>query len=68
MGVQKTSLTLNHFIIIKFHIAETKIILIRKTDYSEYCLNTEIDNVYKINIYISAYLNGADIAEILNIY
>ena len=59
---------LNHSVIIKFHIVETETILIRKTDYFKHYLNTEAGDVYKINIYIFAYLNGADIAEILNIY
>ena len=62
------SLILNHFIIIKFHIIKTEIILIKKTGYFEYCLNTETNNIYKINIYIFTYLNRADIVKILNIY
>ena len=60
--------TLNYFIIIKFYVVETEIILIKKIDYSEYCLNTETGNIYKINIYIFTHLNGADIIKILNIY
>ena len=62
------SLILNHFIIIKFYIIGIEIILIKKTDYSEHCLNTEVSNIYKINIYIFARLNGANIIKILNIY
>ena len=61
-------LILNHFIIIKFYIVKIKIILIKKVNYSEHCLNIEINNIYKINIYISAYLNGTNIVKILNIY
>ena len=61
-------LILNHSVIIKFYIVKTKIILIKKTGYFKHCLNIEIDNIYKINIYISVYLNGVNIAEILNIY
>ena len=61
-------LTLNYFTIIKFHIIKTKTILIRKTNYFKHYLNTEINNIYKINIYIPAYLNKIDITEILNIY
>ena len=60
------SLTLNHSAIIKFHIVGTETTLIRKAGYSEHCLNTEVSNIYKTNAYISVYLNGADIAEILN--
>ena len=62
------SLILNHFIIIKFYVIETEIILIKKTDYFEYCLNIEASDIYKINIYIFTCLNGADIVKILNIY
>ena len=62
------SLTLNHSVIMKFHIIKTKTILIRKINYSEYCLNTEAGNIYKINIYISTHLNRADIIKILNIH
>ena len=62
------SLTLNYFIIIKFYIIETEIILIKKTGYFKYCLNIEAGNIYKINIYIFVCLNGAGIIEILNIY
>ena len=62
------SLTLNYFIIIKFHIVGTEIILIKKTDYFKHYLNTEINNIYKINIYILAHLNRTDIIKILNIY
>ena len=61
-------LILNYFIIIKFYIIEIEIILIKKTGYFKHCLNTETDNIYKINIYIFICLNGADITEILNIY
>ena len=68
MGVQKISLILNYFIIIKFHIIEIEIILIKKTDYSEHCLNIKVNNIYKTNIYIFACLNEADIVKILNIY
>ena len=59
---------LNYFIIIKFYIIETKTILIRKADYFKYYLNTEADNIYKINTHIFIYLNGVNIVEILNIY
>ena len=52
----------------KFYIIKTETILIRKIGYSEHYLNIEADNVYKINIYISACLNGTNIAEILNIH
>ena len=52
----------------KFHIVETEIILIKKINYFKYYLNTETNNVYKINIYIFAYLNGVSITEILNIH
>ena len=52
----------------KFYITETEIILIRKINYSEHYLNTETDNVYKINIYIFTYLNRVDIVKILNIH
>ena len=62
------SLTLNHFIIIKFYVTGTKTTLIKKTDYFKYYLNTEANNIYKINIYISAHLNGIDIVKILNIH
>ena len=61
-------LTLNYFIIMKFYITGTEIILIKKVNYFKHCLNTEAGNIYKINIYIFIHLNGADIAEILNIY
>ena len=50
----------------KFYIVETEIILIKKVNYSEHYLNIKADNVYKINIYISVYLNGAGIVKILN--
>ena len=59
---------LNYFIIIKFYITETEIILIKKTDYFKHCLNIKANNIYKISIYISAYLNRTDIVEILNTY
>ena len=62
------SLTLNHFIIIKFYIIKIKIILIKRAGYFEYYLNIEINNIYKINIYIFIHLNGTDIIKILNIY
>ena len=68
MGTQKMFSTLNYFIIIKFYIVKTEIILIKKTDYFEHCLNTETDNIYKINIYIFTHLNRTDIIKILNIY
>ena len=68
MGIQETSSVLNYFIIIKFYIIETEIILIKKAGYFKYCLNTETGNIYKINIYIFIHLNGADIVKILNIY
>ena len=61
-------LTLNHFIIMKFYIVKTETILIKKTGYFKYCLNIEVDNVYKTNIYIFVYLNGTSITKILNIY
>ena len=61
-------LALNYFIIIKFHIAETEIILIKKINYSKHCLNIKVNNIYKINIYIFICLNRADIVKILNIY
>ena len=61
-------LTLNYSVIIKFYIIKTETILIKKADYFEYCLNTEVDNIYKTNIYIFVYLNGVNITEILNIY
>ena len=44
-------LILNYSIIIKFHIIETEIILIKKTNYFKHCLNIKTDNIYKINIY-----------------
>ena len=62
------SLTLNHFVIIKFYITGTETILIKKTGYLKHCLNIKANNIYKINIYISACLNGAGIIKILNIY
>ena len=62
------SLTLNHSVIIKFYIVETEIILIKKINYSEHCLNTEVNNIYKISIYIPVCLNRAGIVKILNIY
>ena len=62
------SLILNYSIIIKFHIIETEIILIKKTGYFKHYLNIETGNIYKINIYILTYLNKADIVKILNIY
>ena len=62
------SLTLNYFIIIKFHIVKIEIILIKKTDYFKHCLNIKVNNIYKINIYIFIYLNGVNIVKILNIY
>ena len=68
MGIQKMSLTLNHFIIIKFHIVETKTILIRKVSYFKHCLDIKISDIYKISTHISAYLNRAGIIKILNIY
>ena len=68
MDTQEISPALNYFIIIKFHIAETETILIKKAGYFEYYLNTEAGNVYKTNIYIFACLNRTDIIEILNIY
>ena len=61
-------LILNYFIIIKFHIIETEITLIKKTGYFKHYLNTETDNIYKINIYIFTYLNKTNIIKILNIY
>ena len=61
-------LTLNYFVIIKFYIVKTKTILIKKIDYFKHCLNTEANNIYKINIYIFICLNEADIIKILNIY
>ena len=61
-------LTLNYFIIMKFYITETEIILIKKTDYFKHYLNIETDNIYKINIYIFIYLNEVNIIKILNIY
>ena len=68
MSTQKTSLILNYFIIMKFYITETEIILIKKTDYFKYYLNIKTNNIYKINIYIPVYLNGTNIVKILNIY
>ena len=68
MNVQKIFLVLNYFIIIKFYIAGIEIILIKKINYFKHCLNTETGNIYKINIYIFIYLNGANIVKILNIY
>ena len=61
-------LILNYFIIIKFYIIETEIILIKKTNYFKYCLNIETNNIYKINIHIFICLNRTDIVKILNIY
>ena len=52
----------------KFYITETEIILIKKINYFKYCLNTKTNNIYKINIYISIYLNEVNIIKILNIY
>ena len=52
----------------KFYIIETETILIRKTDSFKHYLNIKIDNIYKINIYIPAYLNKINIIKILNIY
>ena len=60
------SSVLNYSIIIKFYIVKTEIILIRKINYFEHCLNIEAGNIYKINIYIPAHLNKADIVKILN--
>ena len=62
------SLILNYFIIIKFHVIETEIILIKKTDYFKYYLNIKASNIYKINIYIFICLNRVSIIKILNIY
>ena len=62
------SLTLNYFIIIKFYIVKTEITLIKKINYFKYYLNTETDNIYKINIYIFTYLNKVNIVKILNIH
>ena len=62
------SLILNYFIIIKFYIVKTKIILIKKIDYFKYYLNIKAGNIYKINIYIFIYLNRVNIVKILNIY
>ena len=59
---------LNHFVIIKFHVDKTKTILIKKVNYFKHCLNIKANNIYKINIYISAYLNEINIVKILNIY
>ena len=61
-------LILNYFIIMKFHIIKIKIILIKKVNYPEHCLNIKTDNIYKINTYIFVYLNETDIIKILNIY
>ena len=61
-------LILNYFIIIKFYIIKTEIILIKKVNYFKHCLNTEAGNIYKINIYIFTCLNRTDIIKILNIY
>ena len=52
----------------KFYIIKIEIILIKKTDYSEHCLNTEVNNIYKINIYIPVHLNKVNIIKILNVY
>ena len=52
----------------KFYIIKIEIILIKKTDYFKHCLNIKVNNIYKINIYISACLNEVNITEILNIY
>ena len=52
----------------KFYIVGIEIILIKRAGYPEHCLDIEADNIYKINIYISARLNEADIVKILNIY
>ena len=68
MGIQKMFSILNHFVIIKFYIIEIEIILIKKVNYFKYYLNTETDNIYKINIYIFVCLNGAGIIKILNIF
>ena len=61
-------LILNHFVIIKFYIIETEIILIKKVNYFKYYLNIKANNIYKINIYIPVHLNEINIIEILNIY
>ena len=62
-------LILNYSVIMKFYIIKTKIILIKKADYFKHCLNTEADNIYKINIYIFiSCLNGVNIIKILNIH
>ena len=61
-------LTLNYFIIIKFYIVKTEIILIKKVNYFKHYLNTETDNIYKINIYIFIHLNKVNIVKILNIH
>ena len=68
MSTQEMSPTLNHSAIIKFHIIGTETTLIKRAGYPEHCLNTEAGNIYKTNVYISACLNGADIAEISNIH
>ena len=68
MNIQKMSSALNHFIIIKFYVVETEIILIKKTDYFKHCLNIKISDIYEINIYIPAHLNRIGIIKILNIY
>ena len=62
------SLTLNHFIIIKFYVVGTETILIRKTGYFKHCLNIEISDIYKISTHISAHLNRVNIIKILNVY
>ena len=61
-------LILNYFIIIKFYIIKIEIILIKKINYFKHCLNTETNNIYKINIYIFTCLNRVNIIKILNIY
>ena len=50
----------------KFHVTGTEIILIKKIGYFKHCLDIEVDNIYKINIYIFVCLNGANIVKILN--
>ena len=52
----------------KFYIIKIKIILIKKTDYSEHCLNIKVNNIYKINIHIFVHLNKVNIVKILNAY
>ena len=59
---------LDYFIIIKFYIIKTETILIKKTNYFKHYLNIKTNNIYKINIYISACLNEVNIIKILNIY